>query len=302
MTRYSIIIPHYNSPDSLDKLLTSIGIHDDVQIIVVDDKSNKHLSEYAEVKKKHERTCSFFDNTTPQKGAGVCRNIGLDNATGIWLLFADSDDYFIGGWYSNVCNYCNSNADVVIFPPISEIEGKIGTRHEKYLRLVNEFNENKPNSDLHLRIQFFPPWSKMIRKSLVVEKKVHFDETMYSNDVMFSTKVGFYAKSIDAANEPIYCVVDKAGTLTKNRSFDAFYIRNSVICNVYNFLKTELSDEQFKDAYIRNTPILNLYIAFKAGYGLKGVRKLIRLYKANGVSILSPSAFNIKRIVHYLKK
>lgn len=302
MIRYSIIIPHYNSPYSLDKLLTSIGIHDDVQIVVVDDKSNKHLSEYVEVKKKHERTCLFLDNTTEKKGAGVCRNIGLEKVVGDWLLFADSDDFFMEGWYPNVCEYYNSNADVVFFPPTSEVEGEIGTRHKKYLKLVDEFNEKKPNSDLHLRIQFFPPWSKMIRKSLVIKKNIRFDETMFSNDVMFSTKVGFYAKSIDATNESIYCVVDKAGTLTKNKSFDAFYIRNSVICNVYNFLKIELSDEQFKDAYIRNTPVFNLYIAFKAGYGLKGIRKLVRLYQSNGVSIVSPSVFNFKRIVHYFKR
>ena len=36
----SIIIPHYNTPDLLGKLIDSIPDTDDIQIIVVDDRIN----------------------------------------------------------------------------------------------------------------------------------------------------------------------------------------------------------------------------------------------------------------------
>lgn len=300
MIKYTIIIPHYNSPDSLDRLLTSVGTHDDVQIIVVDDKSNKDSSKYAECKKKFKNVCSFFDNTTANKGAGVCRNIGLDKASGKWLLFADADDYFLENWYSHICSYYDSSADIVYFPPTSETDGKTGSRHRKYLKLVEEHQESRPDSDIHLRIQFFPPWSKLIRRSLVIENNIRFDETLFSNDVMFSTKAGYYADNIESSKNVIYCVVDKVGTLTKNKSFDAFYIRNTVICRVYDFLRSNLSKEQFKDAYIRNTPVVNIYNAFKEGYGIKDIRKIITLYHSYGIPIFSGSVF--KKAVSFLKK
>lgn len=40
MYKYSIIIPHYNIPELLQRCLDSIPERDDVQVIVVDDNSD----------------------------------------------------------------------------------------------------------------------------------------------------------------------------------------------------------------------------------------------------------------------
>lgn len=39
----SIIIPHYNTPDLLEKLIRSIPVDKDIQIVVVDDNSSMGL-------------------------------------------------------------------------------------------------------------------------------------------------------------------------------------------------------------------------------------------------------------------
>ena len=39
MILYSIIIPHYNSPDLLLRLLKTIPVREDLEVIVVDDNS-----------------------------------------------------------------------------------------------------------------------------------------------------------------------------------------------------------------------------------------------------------------------
>ena len=38
---YSVAIPHYNSPDLLQRMLNSIPERDDIQVIVVDDGSKE---------------------------------------------------------------------------------------------------------------------------------------------------------------------------------------------------------------------------------------------------------------------
>lgn len=87
--KYSIIIPHFNDFKSLERLLNSIPSRDDIEIIVIDDKSTDEY-DLDSIKSK----CIFLNNETPIKSAGTCRNIGLKIAKGKWLLFADSDDVF----------------------------------------------------------------------------------------------------------------------------------------------------------------------------------------------------------------
>lgn len=78
--QYSIIIPHFNSPHKLRRLLLSIPERDDLQIVVVDDTSTKMISEFEAL--KHEFSYVEFYSTVINGGGGKARNIGLDHATG----------------------------------------------------------------------------------------------------------------------------------------------------------------------------------------------------------------------------
>lgn len=96
MYKISIIIPHYNSTLSLKYLLSTIPDKPEIQVIVVDDRSTLDNERYDKlIKTVRRENILFLRNTSENKGAGVCRNIGLNYAKGEWILFSDSDDYFI---------------------------------------------------------------------------------------------------------------------------------------------------------------------------------------------------------------
>lgn len=292
----SIIVPHFNSADSLDKLLESIENHEDVEIIVVDDKSTTLLQELEKCKQKYvSNNVIFLKNITQQKGAGASRNIGLQKAKGKWLLFADADDLFIEKWYQITKKYFDSTTDIVFFPPIGK-----SNRQRPYEQLVIDYLQVKPNSENRLRLQFFPPWSKLIKYSLIKEHKIAFDETLYANDVLFSTKCGFYANKITAAYTPIYCLLEKENSLTKNKNFDALYIRSEVICRTYQFLNSNLSNKIFKICYIRNAPLADLWTLIKGKYSFKQINKTYKLYRMNHIPIVTSGT--LKKIIHYLYK
>lgn len=88
----TIIIPCYNSAGSLSVFLESIGSPVNTEIIVIDDKSTEQLGLYNELKTVYQGRVQFFSNDGAVKSAGAARNIGLKNAAGKWLFFADSDD------------------------------------------------------------------------------------------------------------------------------------------------------------------------------------------------------------------
>ena len=114
---FSIIIPHYNIPDMLERLLKSIPLQDNIEVIVVDDKSDKNLDRL-ELLKLNYPNVIFLDNTL-SKGAGNSRNIGMSNAKGKWILFADADDYFTEDFYEIVSKHIDDKDDVIFFFPTS---------------------------------------------------------------------------------------------------------------------------------------------------------------------------------------
>ncbi len=292
----SIIIPHFNSVDSLEQLLNSIGKHADVEVLVVDDKSTQDLKKLARCKKKYTSdSCLFLANTTSKKGAGISRNIGLQNAKGRWLLFADADDLFVENWYLVVKKYLNSTSDIVYFPPSGQ-----GKRQAPYTHFVMDYLQHKPNAENRLRFQFFPPWSKLIRHSLVKKKKIIFDETQYSNDVMFSTQCGFYARRITADSYSIYFLQERENSLTKNKKFEALYIRSEVICRTYQFLHDHLDSNTFKTCYVINAPLADLWTLIKGRYSFKQIVQTYQLYNEYHIPVFVSS--NIKKITAYLWK
>lgn len=234
---YSIIIPHYNSWEKLERLLESIPKRGDIQTIVIDDNSENDRVQLLKEKYKH---VEFYNNQTSIKGAGKARNIGLDKSKGKWLIFADADDYFVEGAFNYVDEYLNSGVEIVYFSPISKCEEKqsLGKRHQKYSEFVTRAADKKKEiEEKRLRYQFVVPWSKLILREMVLVNGIKFDEVLFSNDVMFSTKVGHFAKKIFYDKRSIYCVTESENSLTKNQSEKSFDIRFNVYLNYCKFLK-----------------------------------------------------------------
>ena len=93
---YSIIIPHRNIPNLLQRLLCTIPQRNDMEVIIVDDNSDAEHVDFEHFPGiERADTKVIFDKKGG--GGGYARNVGLTQATGKWVIFADSDDYF---------NYC----------------------------------------------------------------------------------------------------------------------------------------------------------------------------------------------------
>lgn len=156
--------------------------------------------------------------------------------------------YSLITFFYKVNKYFESIYDVIFFKPtsIDLVTGSITQRHIRYEELINEYiNKKKRKSELSLRYNFFVPWSKLIKASLVKENKILFDEVLVSNDVMFSTKVGYYLKDFYVSEEVIYCVTRREGSLTTTIDQRLFDIRLNVFINYCNYLKEKLDKKRF---------------------------------------------------------
>lgn len=90
----SVVIPHHNCPDLLQRALASVEaqtvpVH---EVIVVDDaSSDPEMAERARVVTERFPQARFL-RLDSNAGPGGARNAGWDAATGEWVAFCDADD------------------------------------------------------------------------------------------------------------------------------------------------------------------------------------------------------------------
>ena len=171
MINYSIIIPHKNIPVLLERCLNSIPERKDIQIIVIDDSSNNTVINLLKDLELNRSNVEVIF-TSKGKGAGYARNIGLEKASGKWLLFADADDFYSKKAFNYFDSYLNSNLDLVYFMMESCFSDTLekANRHLAYSAIITEYlKDNKVNED-SLRYRMSGPVAKMV-KNIVVKKK-----------------------------------------------------------------------------------------------------------------------------------
>ena len=214
---FSIIIPHRDCPDLLQRCLDSIPVREDIQIIVVDDNSNPAVVDFNHFPGQ-DRDDIKIVLTKEGKGAGYARNVGIELAKGKWFLFLDADDFLLPSITEVFEQEINTEEDVVFYRPkfvFSDDLDMTSARGEiVYNHYIDEYFET--GNELELRTRWHTPWSKIIKGSLVLEKNIRFEEIQYSNDVMFSALVGCEAERIVARDNSFYSVTKRKGSLTSD--------------------------------------------------------------------------------------
>ena len=203
---FSIIIPHKNNPNLLKRCIDSIPFRDDVQIIVVDDNSDKSLINPDNYPGKNRKDLEIiFLDSSQSKFAGRARNIGLSKVKGRWILFADADDYFTENLPKLLEKYKDNNSTDIVYLNSQVVhEDNNVTEAILFTRYINNYKSHRLYAEKVLRYGMFTPWSRMVRTSLVNNYSIRFEEVRTGNDAMFCLNCSKYAKKIDIEESIIY--------------------------------------------------------------------------------------------------
>ena len=234
---YSIILPYRDKYNLFVKAVRSIPDRKDIQIVVVDNAPIP-LSE-KDIPKK-QRAHIVYTISSPSKGAGHARNIGLKHIEGKYILFLDGDDYFTPIAFDIFDKYLTQDFDIAFLKPTSLklTDRSISKRHETYANAIDVYMENKNENNLRYRWEV--PWSKLFRSDFVLTNNFQFDETPVSNDAWFSLMTGHYAHKIIAIPSVVY-VVTEGGvgqSLVKTITKENIFIRYNVAIRINKFLKS----------------------------------------------------------------
>ena len=170
--KISVIIPTFNRGNLIANSIKSVlnQTYKNLEIIVVDDGSTDNTTE--EVSKIMDERVRYI-KLTKNSGGSNARNIGIQNASGKYISFQDSDDIYypekLERQFKNIINK-KSNLDFckikVIFNK-SHIKFYPNNRQEKSIAEGNMFNE------LISRGNFISTQAMLIKKSFMT--KFFFD-------------------------------------------------------------------------------------------------------------------------------
>lgn len=278
---YSVIIPHHNIPQLLHRCLQSVPCRDDVQIIVVDDKSDKC---YLPVLKQME---SFFPWVSfiyleEGHGAGYARNIGLKKAIGKYVLFADADDFFMPCLNQVFNDYAKYDYDIVFFNANSlDTDTYLAAYRCLHLNgMMHRYIRKPEKAIFNLKYAFGEPWCKMVRRELIMKNYICFSETIIHNDTKFSYLVGYFGHNVLVDNRAIYCVTDRVGSVSKCVSVERLLVRTAVFAEANKFFHDH-GIKRFDDRALR--PLMRFIIKGDIFHA----KESIHIMKNNGMTSLS---------------
>ena len=227
MPKVSVIIPVFNTEKYLTKCLDSVCNQtlSDIEIICIDDCSTDNslniLKDYA-LEDSRIKVIEFKEN----KGAAVARNIGIEEASGEYIGFVDSDDYIDLDFYENLYKKAQtSHSDVVkgsnykiIWP-----DGKV---------VIDLQNDKIKKSKLNFWNQYT---TAIYKRKFIINNKITFPLNMIvGEDPVFAIKTAILSNNIE--------VIDSA---------QYYYSRRE------NSLNTEYWDQEKIDDYCRYIKIVS---------------------------------------------
>lgn len=274
---YSVIIPFKGNIRLLERLLRSIPCREDVEVIVIDNGTEKPAGGYLLTRQDVAVICS--DRT---KGAGHARNAGLETAKGKWILFADADDFFLPDAFTEFDRWKDSEAGIVYFNVESvDSDTLLPAGRNRHIRSLigTYFSSGRKNTGV-LRYKYLVPWGKMIKSELIREYRIAFEEVPVYNDVMFSLKAGHYASQVEASATSVYCVTESAGSIDHRKSKAFLLVRYQVQIRKSLFLK-----DAGMDCY--QTPFLAYYWFSALRYGPAYLLGFVRLAVKNKIGFFT---------------
>ena len=232
--KFSIIIPVYKVEKYLHECINSVlnQTFTDYELILVDDGSPdscpKICDEYAS------KDCRIRVIHQKNAGQASARNTGTKIATGEYICYIDSDDFLESTSVLQIlADKTVNNPDIVNykFQEWFESDGHIAKCRFDF----NIPTENRSLSEIYCSLidkdaYYNSAWNKIVRRSLLVENNIQFEEGILGEDNEWYYHVVMAAKSVVLVDKSLYIYRRRKGstttTTTRKNLMDQLYVLN----------------------------------------------------------------------------
>ena len=201
--KISVIVPIYNVEEYLEECLDSIISQDYsekyIEVVLIDDCSKDKSIDIARKYIRKYKNFKLIENTE-NKGQAISRNIAIEQATGKYIVFLDSDDKLYPKCLSTLYKEIAITGSDIVASKINSFDtkGKHGYYSDKYL---NEYITSDIYGNKKL-INCISICSKIYKANFI--KNIKFLENTIHEDNSFTLTCLFKANKITVVPEYLY--------------------------------------------------------------------------------------------------
>lgn len=226
MYEFSIIVPIYRVEKYLNKCVDSVlcQTFDDFEMILIDDGSPDKCGQICDNYESADSRIKVVHKNNG--GLSSARNAGLDIATGKYVIFLDSDDY----WDDNTAlehihkNLAETDADLLVFPAKRFYEDRnrftyILNIEVERNKIINRNAEQAITYMLQNNIYRAAAWNKVVRKSIIDTHNMRFKNDYLSEDMDWCGNLLIYCSRFDYYENPLYVYrQQRKGSITSGKT------------------------------------------------------------------------------------
>lgn len=183
--KVSIIIPVYNVEKYLERCIDSIlnNTYNNFEIILINDGSKDNSQEILE-RYYDKYPDKIIIKQQENQGPAQARNVGLEIATGEYIMFVDSDDFVQKDYIENYIKVLKEDDyDVVLGGYYKSDDNKT---------LYTICLQDEPWS----KYMIMGPYTKLYKKSFLQENDIKFIKVNIGEDIYFNLQVNALAKKV----------------------------------------------------------------------------------------------------------
>ena len=196
----SVIVPVYNTSRYLRQCVDSL-IHQtlkDVEFIFVDDGSTDDSVEILRQYRKRDERIKVLEQEN--KYAGVARNNGMKQATGKYIIFLDSDDYFDLTLLEKAFRCAEKNRAEIVFFAHYHYDNQTGAIRKRPFHMRRGVFSGKMLGDNAFSLFSVVPWNKLYLRSFLMKHNLEYQAIYKHNDVYFGSLAIALAERIACLN------------------------------------------------------------------------------------------------------
>lgn len=250
--RISVIIPVYNVKTYLIQCIEGVlsQVYKYIDVIIVDDGSADSSSMICEDYAAKDNRIQIVHKTN--NGLSSSRNIGILFATGDYIVFLDSDDFWSDrSALSSIAQIIESNVDLVCFGYREYVDGKgdngIGIDFSGLPSV--DLGKNELLAEMfRCGIYISSAWCKVIKLDVIKRNRLFFREGITSEDVDWSARLLLAIDSIAVYSNSFYAYRQRSDSIVHNIKYKNINNLSESIIECVEFGK-DIKDEEKKNLY-----------------------------------------------------
>ncbi len=254
--KISIILPIYNSEKVIKRTIESIikQTYENIELIIINDGSTDSSGQICKEYARQNNKITYVEINN--KGVSNARNIGIQKATGNYIMFIDSDDEYYENAVEKVAYEIKNKKDLELvvfgYDRIHVNTNKVKKMRTYSFDIKNGKDKNLFIEKLQKECLFNQIWNKAFKKTILTENDIKFDTSIssgedykfniqyiasvnnaiYIDEILYKYYSGEEGLSLKTGPNKIYVKLDNLKEhrkLYKKMNYDFTYIDNNYV-------------------------------------------------------------------------